>query len=308
MSALPAPPDERGRRTRRVLWITLALNLGVAAAKIAAGTISSTLSLVADGYHSLLDGSGNVLGLLTVKIAHKPPDEDHQYGHRKFEVLASMGISVLLFATAFEIVVQSIQRLRGASGPAATWVTIATALGTLAVNLFVTTYETRMGRLLKSPFLIADARHTLSDVYATVGVLAAIVLARLGIAWADPIAAVGIAGVIVTAGYRILMSGMNVVADRKVLDPGDLETLVGSFPGVRSCRRVRTRGFEDSVFVDLTVLLDPDLSLREAHELCDRIEERFRSTFPQIADIVIHPEPDLTLREEAVKKALDRRR
>jgi divalent metal cation (Fe/Co/Zn/Cd) transporter len=104
------------------------------------------------------------------------------------------------------------------------------------------------------------------------------------------------------------MSGMNVVADRKVLDPGDLETLVGSFPGVRSCRRVRTRGFEDSVFVDLTVLLDPDLSLREAHELCDRIEERFRSTFPQIADIVIHPEPDLTLREEAVKKALDRRR
>lgn len=306
MIASVAILEARGRQTRRVLWVTLALNLGVAAAKIAAGTISSTLSLVADGYHSLLDGSGNVLGLVTMKFAHKPPDDDHQYGHRKFEVLASMGISLLLFATAFEIVMQSIERLRGVSAPAATWITMATALGTLVVNLFVTTYEARAGRRLSSPFLIADSRHTLSDVYATIGVLTAIVLARLGIVWADPVAAVVIAGVIVTAGYRILMSGMNVVADRKVLDPSALESVVATFPGVRSCRRIRTRGFEDSVFVDLTVLLDPDLSLHEAHDLCDRIENRLRIELPQIADIVIHPEPDRIPSAEALRTSAPR--
>ena len=294
-----AEPSRRSREVRKVLWITLFLNILVSAAKILVGTASSTLSLVADGYHSLLDGAGNVLGLLTLRLAGKPPDADHQYGHRKFEVLAAMGISILLFSTAGKVVYDSAERLRGGTIPSPTWVTIATAVGTLFVNLFVTRYETTSGRRLRSPFLLADAQHTLSDIFATLGVLGALLLIRMGVAWADPIAAVVIAGVIVRAGYGILTKGLDVVADRSVIEPGEIEAVVMGFPGVRSCRLVRTRGFEDAVFLDLTILLDPTLVLQQAHDLCDQVEECLRDRFPQIADIVTHPEPDAPGRKHA---------
>jgi cation diffusion facilitator family transporter len=285
-------PPGRGRQVRGVLWLTLGLNLLVAAAKIVAGTVTSTLSLVADGYHSLLDGCGNILGLATLHIAHKPPDEDHQYGHRKFEVLASMGISILLFAAAAEIVMNAVERLRTESVPSTSWISLATAIATLTVNLFVTTYETRMGRRLHSPFLLADAEHTRSDVFSTLGVLAAILLIRAGLPWADPVMAVLIGVVIVRAGWKILTSGVNVIADRSVIDPGAVQEVALSFDGVRSCSQVRTRGFEDAVFLDLTVVFDPRLSLMEAHDKCDEIEAELHRSFPQLADIVIHPEPD----------------
>ncbi|MBI3449539.1 MAG: cation transporter, partial [Acidobacteria bacterium] len=240
---MTAGGTRHGAEIRKVLWITLGLNLAVAVAKIAAGAATSTLSVLADGYHSLLDGSGNIVGLVAIRFAHKPPDDDHHYGHRKFEVLASMVISLVLFATAFEIVASALSRLRGEGTPDPRPVTFVTLLVTLAVNVFVTTYESRRGRELGSPFLVADARHTLSDVLASCGVLIAIVCVRAGIPWADPAAAVVIGVVIVLAGYRILVSGLDVIADRSVLDAARIQAAVLESPGVTSCGRIRTRGF-----------------------------------------------------------------
>lgn len=280
------------------MWITLILNLAVAVAKLAVGALTATLSLVADGYHSLLDASGNIIGLATLKISHKPPDEDHQYGHRKFEVLASMGISVLLFVTALEILARAWERLRGEPVAVSSWPAALVALITLGINIFVVRYETRAGKALRSPLLLADAKHTLSDVFATSSVLAAILLRQAGIGWADPVAAAGIAGFIVFAGWRILTSGVDVVADRRVIDPADVAKVALEFSGVRECRKVRTRGFEDAAFLDLTLILDPHLSLMEAHDLCDRVEESLHRAHPELADIVIHPEPDESEPEE----------
>lgn len=289
-----APISDRGPKIQRVLWLTLGLNLIVSAAKIVAGTMTGTLSLLADGYHSLLDASGNVLGLITLGFAHKPPDEDHQYGHRKFEVLASMGISILLFATAAEILHESISRLRTGVGPTPSLLAIIVAAGTLLVNIFVTRYETRKGKELRSPFLLADAEHTRSDVFATLGVLSALFLIWAGVPWADPLAAAAIGAVIVLAGWRILTTGVNIIADRRVIDPRSIEKIAQGFEGVRHCKRVRTRGFEDAAFLDLTIRLNPELSLREAHKLCDQIEDALSQKYPQLVDIVIHEEPDET--------------
>src|SRR5260221_14538567 len=145
-----------GAEIRRVLWITLLLNFIVAVAKIAVGTLTSTLSLLADGYHSLLDGSNNIVGLVALRFAHRPPDEDHQYGHRKLEVMASMAISVALFGMAYEVVRDSVGRLHGESVPEPGGTTLVVILGTLAVNLFVTRYEPRRVRELHSHFLMAE--------------------------------------------------------------------------------------------------------------------------------------------------------
>ena len=283
----------RVQSVRQVLWVTLGLNLAVAIAKIICGTLTNTLSMIADGYHSTLDGASNIVGLLALGAAHRPPDEDHHYGHRKFEVLATILISLMLFIAAAEILASSWGRLKGGGEPAifsATGVIIMAV--TMAINLGVSRYEGRRGRELGSPFLVADSRHTASDVYVSASVLIAILSVRMGQAWIDPVAAVVIGAVIIYTGYGLLKSSLGVLADRALIDARAIESIAMQFPAVRSCRQVRTRGFSDAVFVDLTLRFDPTLTLREAHAVCDGLEARLRETFPVIADILGHPEPD----------------
>ncbi len=292
-------PQSRAAAVRRVLWITLALNLAVATAKITWGFFTQTISMVADGYHSLLDGTSNILGLVALAVAHRPPDEDHQYGHRKFEVIASTGVALLLFMAAAEILYASWGRLTQGSSAVFSTVSIAVMIGTMAVNLGVSRYEARKGRELRSAFLLADSRHTASDMYASAAVLAALVGLRLDIRWLDPLAAITIGAVIVHAGYKILRWSLGVLADERLIDPPLIEAVALEFPHVRSCRKVRTRGFADAAFLDLTLRVDPSLTLREAHDICDLLEARLKEKFPEIADIIVHLEP-----EEASSAAL----
>ncbi len=290
-----APSDQataRSRAVRRVLWITLFGNLGVAIAKLVVGHATNTLSMIADGYHSLLDSASNVVGLFALSYAHRPPDEDHHYGHRKFEVLASIGISVMLLVAATEILLNAWGRVRGGGLAVYSPVSVLVMLVTMAVNLAVSRYEAVKGRTLRSPFLLADARHTATDFYSSLSVLLALLAIRSGWGWIDPLAAVLIAGIIVHAGYQILRWSLGVLADRAFIDATAIERIARAFPDVRSIRQVRTRGFSDAVFADLTVRLRPTMTLREAHQTCDRIEERIMSEFPEIADIIVHAEPD----------------
>ncbi len=283
--------DKRSAAVRRVLWATLWLNFAVALAKIVCGTLTSTLSMVADGYHSLLDGTGNILGLVAMSVAHRPPDEDHQYGHRKFEVLASTGISLLLFGAAAEILYASYGRLTVGSDAIFSSYSVAVMLFTMAVNLGVSRYEARRGRELHSPFLVADSRHTASDLYASASVLIALVALKLGATWLDPLSAVAIGAVIIRAGYKILRWSLGVLSDERLIEPALIEQVAVQCPHVRSCHAVRTRGFADAVFLDMKLGFDAALSLREVHDICDLIEGRLKERFPEIADIVVHPEP-----------------
>ena len=301
MSTSAAAPSLTGTQTRqsrairRVLWITLLLNVAVAVGKLGMGSITSTLSMVADGYHSLLDGASNIIGLIALSFAHRPPDEDHQYGHRKFEVLASIGISVMLLFAAIEIVSNAWSRFRG-TGELAVYspFSLSVMVVTMGVNIWVSRYEARRGTELHSPFLLADSRHTATDIYASASVIVALLALRVGQTWLDPIAAIVIGGIILHAGYTILKWSLGVLADRAFIDARKIDAIALEFPHVRSTHRVRTRGFSDAVFVDLIVRLDPTLTLLEAHDLCDRLEERLKGAFPAITDIVVHPEPDDT--------------
>lgn len=283
----------RASSMRRVLWITLGLNLAVAAAKIACGFLTHTLSMIADGYHSLLDGTSNVVGLVALSAAHRPPDEDHQYGHRKFEVLATILISVMLFIAAAEILASSWGRLGGGGvAPIYSPAGVAIMLATMAINIGVSRYEARRGRELASPFLVADSRHTASDVFVSASVLIAVFSVKMGLTWLDPVAAVVIGGVIIYTGYTLLRTSLGVLADRAWIDSRQIEAIAMQFPEVKRCRQIRTRGMADSVYVDLTLRFEPTLTLREAHDICDRLEARLKEAYPVIADIIVHPEPD----------------
>lgn len=286
-------PDalERARRVRRVLLWILALNALVALAKGIAGWLSGSLSMLADAAHSTFDGSSNVVGLIAVTFAAQEPDREHPYGHHRFEVLGAGAIGVFLALVVWGIVEGAIERLQTPRAVDASPLAFAVLLGTLAVNVFVARYERRMGEALKSPVLIADSQHTASDILATLAVLAALVCARLEVPHADAAIALLIAGYVGWIALRVLLGAANVLADRAAIPAEAVERVANEVAGVIDCHEVRTRGPEGAVFADLRVHVDPQLSVRAAHEISHAVEARLREAFPDLVDIVIHVEP-----------------
>jgi cation diffusion facilitator family transporter len=284
--------DVQSRGVRRVLWVTLVLNLAVSAGKVVVGHLSSSLAMVADGYHSLVDGSNNVIGLIVAAFAFAPPDRGHPYGHRKFETAATSLIGLALLSLAWEVLVGAVSRTSKPALPEIgllNWVVMAATIG---VNLLVSWYEAREGRRLKSAFLVADSAHTRADLYVSLGVVASFLAALAGLGWADPLVAAAIAAIIAWQALQILLSAFNVLTDRAVIPAELIEPVASAVPGVLRVHDVRSRGRRDAVYVDLTVHLDGGMTLHQAHDVADRIEAELEKAHPEIVDVVVHLEPE----------------
>jgi cation diffusion facilitator family transporter len=276
---------------RRVLLATLGLNVLVSVSKIVVGSVSGSVSMVADGYHSLTDGANNVVGLVVTAFAFAPPDEGHPYGHRKFETAASLAIGLLLLSVAYHILTEALARASTTRVPdIGLWNWIVMVV-TLATNFFVSWWEAREGRRLASPYLLADATHTRSDIYVSLGVMASFAGARAGFSAVDVVVALGIAGFIAVLAVRILVGSFNTLTDRAMIPAESLAGVVRDVPGVISWSDIRTRGGPGLVYVDLIARVDGELTLREAHDVADAIEEAVRRCHPEVVDVVVHLEP-----------------
>jgi cation diffusion facilitator family transporter len=165
------PPENTLRAVRRVLWIVLFLNAVVAAAKLVTGLMTGAVAMIADGFHSSMDASSNIVGLVGIRLAAQPPDDDHPYGHRRFETLATLAIGGLMLVAAWEILQTMIDRLLNGGIPEVTPVSFAVMIGTIVLNVGVALYERRQGRFLGSDVLLADAAHTSSDVFVSLSVI-----------------------------------------------------------------------------------------------------------------------------------------
>ncbi|MFQ5532779.1 MAG: cation diffusion facilitator family transporter, partial [Candidatus Methylomirabilales bacterium] len=283
-------------KIRKVLAVTLALNWAVAALKLGYGAWSETLSMLADGFHSALDGSANIIGLIAMTVAVLPADHSHPYGHRKFESFAALGISLLLLLAAYEIMQGAFSRWQAETAPHVTTVSFAVMIVAMAVSLSVSWYEARAGQQLQSEILTADAMHTRSDLYASLAVLASLTAAKAGYPGLDLIAALFIVLLIARSGVRIIGQSLHVLADASRLPPSTVEKVALEVPGVREVHAVRSRGTSDAIYMDLHILVDPTLTVARAHEIAHRVEAFLKEQFPEVADMVVHVEPD-TLEE-----------
>jgi cation diffusion facilitator family transporter len=270
----------------------LFLNLAVALAKIVFGYASGAISILSDGFHSLTDAASNVVGLIGVRAAKRPPDADHPYGHRKYETVAAAAVTVFLLLVMIEVLRNAFNYVTGRSAPThISTASFAVMAITVGVNLFVISYESREAERLGSEVLLADAMQTRGDVWTSITVIAALAGARLGVPILDPLAALVVAGFIGHAGFQIARATTGILSDRIVIADSDLEAVVMSVSGVLGCHHIRTRGSADHVFLDLHVWLPPDMRLTEAHELSHIVKDRLMARYPQIADAVIHIEP-----------------
>jgi cation diffusion facilitator family transporter len=282
---------ERLRKVRQVLLYTLFLNIAVAVVKILYGYLIDSISMLSDGFHSFFDGTSNIIGLVGIWIASQPPDRDHPYGHRKYETLATIAIAVLIFAAGAGILREAWLRLEGSGTPNVTILSFLVMTLTLYINYRVMTYETIKGKELKSDFLIADALHTKTDIYISISVIISLIAAKAGYPIVDIIAAVIITMFIAWMGFSILKSATAVLTDSAIIDPAEIKSVADSVEGVQDSHGIRSRGNKNFVNVDLHVLVDPEIKLREAHEIAHTVEETIKKNFPSIQDAVINVAP-----------------
>ncbi|MDY7224740.1 cation diffusion facilitator family transporter [Hyalangium rubrum] len=282
---------ERNRKVRRVLAAILAANWAVAIAKLGFGLLHQSASVTADGLHSFIDGSSNIIGLVAMTAAARPADEDHPYGHGKFEAIASLGIGAMIGIGMLELGRMALDSLLHDRHPTVTPIMAGVMLCTLVVNLAVTRVERSYGQKLKSSLLLADANHTLSDVFVTLAVLLSLLLVWMGYPRADGVIALLVMVFVAWVAYGIVRQAVGILSDTARLDPTKVSELTISVPGVRSCRDVRSRGMEDSVYVDLKIEVDPNLTTAQAHDVADQVEQKLHSAFPQVVDVVVHVEP-----------------
>lgn len=288
----PLPPPERYAAVAQVLLRVLVLNLGVAVAKIVFGYASGAISILSDGFHSLTDAASNVVGLVGIKAANRPPDADHPYGHRKYETVAAAGVTLFLVVVVLEVLRNAFNHLTGRSVAHDISISsFAVMIVTVAVNLVVVSYETRESERLASEVLMADALQTKGDVWTSITVIVALFGARLGVPILDPLAALVVAGFIGHAGYQVARTTTRILSDQVVISESDIEEVVTGVAGVLGCHQIRTRGSSDHVFLDLHVWLPPEMPLTRAHDLSHVVKDRLMARYPQIADAIIHIEP-----------------
>ena len=286
---MPAPDryNEVTLVLKRVLWI----NLAVALAKIVLGYATGAISIVSDGFHSLTDSASNVVALIGVSVARRPPDHNHPYGHRKYETMASLGILVFLIIVMVEVLRAAIYRLISGGTPRVFPEGIGLMAVTLVINIFVVQYEQRAGRRLRSEVLMADAKHTRSDVLTSGAVLGALIGVWFGYPLIDPLVALLVAGFIGHAGWSIAQEASRILSDEMVIAEDEVRAVVQSVPDVIGCEKIRTRGSADHAFLDLHLWLDGAKSLESAHSTSHVVKDRLMQRFPQLVDVVIHIEP-----------------
>jgi cation diffusion facilitator family transporter len=285
-------PTDRHREVTFVLLVTFLLNLVVATGKLVVGTVVHSLSMVADGIHSLVDASSNIVGFVSVHFASKPADEDHPYGHQKIEVVASLGIALMMGVTCVEILRTALGRFQDPSAiPEPTLLAFGVMGATMAVNAWVSWYERKKGRELNSPVLTADSAHTNSDILASFTVLAALAGAKMGWGFLDLVAAAFVVFIIARAAWEIVNHSLQVLSDRIMLDPARVAGVVRKVPGVISCHKVRSRGMPGSVFVDLHIQVSPKLTTLKSHALTHQVMARVKEAIPEISEVFVHTEP-----------------
>lgn len=287
-------PERPARRkgVRRVLILVLGLNLVVLAAKLGAWWISGALSVLAEATHSSLDALNNVLALGFAHVAARGPDEEHPYGHQKFETLGALVLVGFLSITVFELLKGAVGRLvdPGRIAVEASAVVLAILAGSIVMGLLVSRYEERRARELSSDLLLADAAHTRSDVMSTLAVLAGLVGVRLGFPLADPLVTLLVAGLIALTGWRIVKEIVPVLVDERAVEARRIREIAEATEGVVSCRDVRSRGRPGEAFAELVITVAPDLDVARSHEIADAVEDRVAAAVGA-REVVVHVEP-----------------
>jgi cation diffusion facilitator family transporter len=256
------------------------------------GFLTGSLSLLADALHSVTDSASNVLGLIASHFSSPEPDRDHPYGHQKFEAVGALGIAAFLGIACFEILKGAIDRLvHGSHLVKISAPELWLLLVVLGVNIFVAFYERRVGLRLGSPILIADAKHTMSDVWVTIAVLAGLIgVWALNLQWLDLMLSFPVALLVFWSGWSVLKENLPWLVDEVAIAPETIHDVVMEVPGVLNCHSIASRGvLGRQVFIEMHLIVGAN-DVQTAHQITEAVEARLEERYSPVR-ISIHVEP-----------------
>lgn len=288
------PPEEQAAGVRRVTWAGLAVNVGLAALKMAGGILGSSAAVVADAVHSISDVATDLAILIGVRFWSKPPDECHPHGHRRIETVVTIVIGLSLAAVAFGLGYRSVTSI-GQSHGAPGWIALLAAGVSIVVKEALFRWTLIVGRRIRSTAVVANAWHHRSDAYSSVPAFVAVGGALLvpGWIWLDHLGAIVVSLFILHAAIKILKPAYEELIDTGASDVevAELIRLAEGVAGVREVHSLRTRYLGGGLHVDLHVQVDPRLSVREGHDIGGGVKHKLLSAGPHVADVLVHLEP-----------------
>ena len=270
------------------------------ALKLTLGVATGSLSLQADALHSITDSLNNVLGLITNRFSSPKPDREHPYGHQKFEAVGALGVAAFLGIACFEILRGAVEKIFFTTENAGVKVSgseLWLLLVVLAINIFVAFYERNVGKKVNSPILIADAKHTMSDIWVTIIVIAGLVgvwqaqaLNMPRLQWLDVILAFPVALLVFYSGWEVISENLPWLVDEMAIAPETIHTVVMEVPGVVNCHDIASRGLLGrQVFIEMHLVVDTN-DIVAAHQITENIEDHLANRFGQVR-VLIHVEP-----------------
>ncbi len=289
----------RDQQIRRVFIITLVLNLLVAVAKIGVGSLIGALSITADGFHSLTDAASNVIALIALSVASQPPDEDHPYGHERFETIGALGIGLLLFFTAWETLGGVIERLQGGEAPEFSLPVLIVMLITLVINIGVNRYQMRESHRLNSQLLAADAANTGADIFVTLSVIIGAVLILLfGLDWIDILVALAVTILIARAAWQIVQRTGSILVDTAPFAPEEIRQVAEEVLQGERIEQVRSRGSKEAAYVELVVVTEGQSTAEENALTARLLRDHLRESLPGVQEVRVDFTPSTTTDED----------
>ncbi len=284
----------------RVTLLGAVVNCLLTIAKIAAGLIGKSAAMVADGVHSLSDLISDFVVIIFVRISSKEQDEEHKYGHGKFETLATLIVSLMLLAVGVKLIVsgaESIVRfINGEALPQPKMIALYMAAVSIAAKEILYQITAKVGRRVESQAVIANAWHHRTDAISSIGALIGIAGAIfLGNKWTvlDPIAGCIISVIIFIVSIKMALGAINELMEVSLPkeDEDEIHKLITSVEGLNDVHELKTRRNGQSVIIDVHVVVNPDLTVAVAHEMTEKAERLLKRRFGNRSQIYIHIEP-----------------
>jgi cation diffusion facilitator family transporter len=284
---------ERHAVARRSTYVSVVVNLVLTVLQVVVGVVAHSQALVADGIHSLSDLVADFVVLLAARHSHKAADEDHHYGHQRYETAASLVLGVLLLSVGAGMLWSAVHKLSHPDTIAQVkWVALYVALFTLVAKELLFRYMLAAAEHVRSSMLVANAWHARSDAASSLVVALGIVGNIFGHPLLDPVAALVVGLMVTRMGWRFGWDALNDLMDRSVSDEQvqAIHDLLSETPGVHGVHDLRTRKMGDMIMVDAHLEVDGSLSVRDGHDIANAARDRVMRKLP-VLDVMTHLDP-----------------
>lgn len=273
--------------------VTVVVNIILSIIKIAAGIIGNSKAMLADGVHTLSDVLTTFVVLIGLKVSSKEADEQHPYGHEKYESIFAKLLSLLLLLTGIYIGYESFKSLLYGNLEKPSSIALISAIISIISKELMYIYTIRVAKKIKSISMEADAWHHRSDALSSIGTFVGILGARLGLSALDPIAGVIVSIFVIKVGADLYLKSIRELvdesADNRIIK--EIKELIYNTNGVKGIKNLKTRTFGNRIYVDLEIFVDSDITVKEGHDIAEEVHDVLEGTIEDIKHCMVHIEP-----------------